>query len=279
MKSSSPLRYPGGKSQLYSWLIEVLEKNNLVDYHYIEPFAGGAGLAIQLLLNDKVKKITINDYDLGIYAFWYSITTYNEKFIRKIKRINVSIEEWYKQKDIHARYTNKKELNANELFKLGFATFFLNRTNHSGIILAGPIGGYNQNGNYLIDCRFGKKNLIKKIEKIGLVKAKIEVTNNDVCKGDFFASYDRTLYFIDPPYYEKGKQLYKNFFTHHDHENLANSIINDSGESKYIITYDDCKEIKKIYEQIANNISEIDIRYSIERKRKAKEIMISNLLI
>ena len=155
----SPLRYPGGKTKIAPLVSAIMEKAEIKNGIYIEPFAGGGGVALSLLLSNKVKHIVINDMDITIYAFWYSILNHTDEFIDLIKKTQVSIEEWHNQKEV---FLNKDSSN---LLELGFATFFLNRTNRSGILKAGPIGGYNQTGNYLIDARFNKQNLIKRIEE------------------------------------------------------------------------------------------------------------------
>ncbi|EAE7097897.1 DNA adenine methylase, partial [Listeria monocytogenes] len=176
-RTSSPLRYPGGKTQLSSFVKNLLEINNIVGGTYIEPFAGGAGVAIQLLLEGDVDSIVINDYDKSIYSIWYSILNNTERFINLISDTPVTIEEWYRQKEIYLR--NKNRQNSLEG---GFATFFLNRTNVSGIISGGPIGGIKQTGKYKIDCRFNKKDLIRKIRLVASRREAITLYRKDALK-------------------------------------------------------------------------------------------------
>ncbi|HBI6387366.1 TPA: DNA adenine methylase, partial [Listeria monocytogenes] len=173
-RTSSPLRYPGGKTQLTSFVRNLLITNNIVEGTYIEPFAGGAGVAIQLLLDGDVNSIVINDYDKSIYSIWYSILNNTEKFISLISNTPITIDEWHKQKAIYLR--NKNRQNSLEG---AFATFFLNRTNVSGIISGGPIGGMNQTGKYKIDCRFNKVDLIRKIRLISDRRENITLYRKD----------------------------------------------------------------------------------------------------
>ena len=148
----SPLRYPGGKNKLSAFIAKICIDNN-IDGHYVEPYCGGSAVALFLLLEGFVKKISINDKDRSIYAFWYSVLNYTDQFCNLIQNAELTIKEWRVQQDIQK---NKEE---EGLLSLGFSTFYLNRTNRSGIINAGVIGGVNQNGNYLIGCRFNKKKL------------------------------------------------------------------------------------------------------------------------
>lgn len=168
MPNYSPLRYPGGKAKLSPFIKYVIAKktNNQINT-YIEPFAGGAGIALDLLLNNVVDNIIINDYDKAVYSFWKAAIFETNKFISKIEETDITIKEWMHQKEIYLNNRNKYS------FELGFATFFLNRTNRSGIITAGPIGGIKQNGNYLIDARFNKEDLINKIQNIGQQKKEL----------------------------------------------------------------------------------------------------------
>ncbi|HHJ8992567.1 TPA: DNA adenine methylase, partial [Streptococcus pyogenes] len=163
MKNVSPLRYPGGKTQVYDFVKELVNLNETTTY--IEPYMGGMGIALKLLLNNNVHKIMVNDYDKAIYAFWYSVLNYTEQLIEKINTTPITIDEWKLQREVQ-----KNKNNCDDLLTLGFSTLFLNRTNRSGIIKAGVIGGLKQDGNYKLDCRFNKEKTIKKIKLIASYK-------------------------------------------------------------------------------------------------------------
>jgi DNA adenine methylase len=242
LRNYSPLRYPGGKGKLYPFVAAVIEKMKAQHPVYIEPFAGGAGLALSLLFNGVVKEIVINDYDKAIYSMWKAILTQTEVFIELVRNTPVTIEEWYHQKEVYSTQNNKYSL------ELGYATFFLNRTNRSGILSAGPIGGYQQTGNYLINARFNKEDLINRVKKIARFKSNIHLYNHDV--RSFIKSYvpkyiDRAFVYFDPPYYKKGKYLYKNFFEEKDHQDIHDLVV--GLECPWMVTYDNAPEIQNIY--------------------------------
>ena len=176
----SPLRYPGGKSKVFNIIVSLFEKNDIRNPIYIEPFAGGACLALLLLKKKKVRKLVLNDIDRGIYSFWYCILNHTEKFCNIIEKIEISLLEREKQKEIYANKENMNLLLEEEILKLGMATFYLNRVNRSGILKAGVIGGNLQNGNYKMNCRFNKNKLIEQIKEIEKLKDKIEFYNLDV---------------------------------------------------------------------------------------------------
>ena len=209
-KSISPLRYPGGKSCLTDFITKTAELNKLENATYVELYAGGAGAALNLLFNNVFAKIHINDYDYQVYSMWYCILNETDRFIDKIEKVEINLNEWYKQKNIY-----ELGRNANQ-FDLGFSTFFLNRTNRSGIIYkAGPIGGLNQQGVYKIDCRFNKIELINRNRVISYKKNDILLTNLDAVDiirniSDFHKNVEDLFLYLDPPYYNKGKYLYLN---------------------------------------------------------------------
>ncbi len=261
----SPLRYPGGKTSLLPFFEKVIEDRGLEKITYIEPFAGGAGAALALLLFGKVDRIVINDLDKAIYAFWRSSIFNSAKFIKKIKSTPVTISEWKKQKAI---YNDSKA----SLFDLGFATFFLNRTNTSGILDGGPIGGLKQKSKYKIDARFNKDILIERIRQIALYKYKISVFNKDGLHliGEYLNKKNAFIY-LDPPYFEKGATLYLNHYKKEDHETLAKKL-NSNPDAFWLLTYDNKKEIKSLY--LDRKIVNFSLNYNAYESRKGREVMI-----
>lgn len=266
MINPSPLRYPGGKYKLYRFINRLVANNNCSTY--VEPFAGGSALSLALLFNGVVKRIIINDYDYSIYCFWDSVLNRTDDFIRLIQNTPITIDEWHRQKLIRENVYNHEELN------IGFSTFFLNRVNRSGIIdKAGPIGGLEQTGNYLIDCRFNKADLISRILRISEYKESIKLCNMDAM--DFIESEitktRNSFTFFDPPYYKKGRGLYTNFYNHGDHDNLAKTINSTMANRKWIVTYDTTGEIKQMYskyDSITFNLS-----YTLQEKKNGSEYM------
>lgn len=275
-RTYSPLRYPGGKTQLSRFVTQLLEINKLDDIVYAEPFAGGFGAGFELLFKNKVKSVIINDYDIAIYSIWYAILNETDRFIDDINNIEITIEEWKIQKDKYNKLLEEKIYS----YELAIATYFLNRTNRSGIITGGPIGGKNQNGNYKLDCRFNKSDLIRKIVRIRDYKDKIQLYNmeaNDFIDKIILRHNPNEIFtFFDPPYYEQGKNLYTNFFKHEDHLNLQGKI-NNLTDYYWILTYDNKEEILSIYEDYSKYL--YSINYSASNVRKAKEILIPSIKV
>lgn len=267
MKYASPLRYPGGKSTLTNYIRVLLKENDLLDGIYVEPFVGGAGVALSLLYNECVSKIIINDLNYSIYAFWYSVLYHSEELCSLIENVDLTVDEWLRQKEIQ-RSSNVT------LLELGFSTFFLNRTNRSGIINGGIIGGLDQSGKWKIDVRFNKVELVKRIEKIVRYKDRITLYNLDaidLIKNILPGLPSKTLVYLDPPYYKKGQDLYQNHFNHQDHENLA-SLIKNLKNILWLLTYDNIKPIHELYKEFRKIV--YSINYSAASKYSGSEVMI-----
>ncbi|MBO1514297.1 DNA adenine methylase [Metabacillus bambusae] len=265
MSNYSPLRYPGGKYKTYRYIKPLILKNKCTTY--IEPFAGGAAVALSLLIEGIVRRVIINDYDRSIYALWYSILNYPDELIQLIINTDITMDEWYQQKEIQ-----NNKLNA-PILELGFSTLFLNRTNRSGIIKAGVIGGKNQNSEYQMDCRFPKNKLINKIKLISHHKDQIEIHNLDAL--DFIDNIIKrtrnSFTFFDPPYFKQGPNLYTNFYKFKDHMELSEKIQKELKNRKWIVTYDHEIEIKQMYKKLP--YIEYYLNYTAQNKTKGIEYM------
>ena len=269
-RAFSPLRYPGGKTSLYPLVVRFLQANNLNRRHYAEPFAGGAGLALALLYGGHVSDIHINDLDISIWAFWHSVLNYVDDVVDMITNTQVTVNEWHRQKTIYLAQDKS------DVLALGFATFFLNRTNRSGIIKgAGIIGGMKQDGPYKIDCRFNKEGLIRRVRRVAKYRTRIHLTKHDALeflKLTGKALAEKSFSCIDPPYLKKGSRLYTNYYDRNDHRVLANKVLRM--EKPWIITYDNDPYIAELYR--TRRQYNFDINYSLRTKRKGTELLIAS---
>ena len=240
-KYYSPLRYPGGKNCIFPFMSNLFYENQLIGIRYAEPYAGGAGLALRLLFEGYVDAIYINDLDQAIYTFWKMVLERPDDFCEWIQDVDVSIANWKKCKEIHKRAQIVSS------FELAKATFFLNRTNISGILKGGVIGGIEQKGKYKIDARFNKSNLIDRIQRIKSVSNRIFVSNYDGIRfiENLDKSKEKIFIYLDPPYYQKGADLYMNFYSQKDHRKLSEKV--KQLRNKWIISYDNNEFILNLY--------------------------------
>lgn len=263
----TPLRYPGGKGKFSRFIKGVFEANNLQGGHYVEPYAGGAAVALELLFLEYVEHIHINDFDPAVYSFWRASIDHTNELIQRIIDTEVSMEEWYRQKKV------LQNVEENSLIDVGFATFFLNRTNRSGILKAGVIGGKEQSGDYRLDARFNKDDLCQRIERIGSKAEQISVYNLDAVEliSDVLPSLPaRTLVYLDPPYYVKGSGLYRNYYEHEDHEHICTTL--QDVTHPWIVSYDNVPQIREIYHQFEQD--EYFLSYTAQAKKQGAEVMI-----
>lgn len=272
-KVLSPLRYPGGKSKIYNKVKNLIITNDYDNRIYVEPFAGGFGIGIRLLYEGVVPSVILNDLDVHIFHFWYSVLNDTDRLLRLIRDTPITIEEREKQKH------NYESSDVDPLTD-GFATLFLNRVNFSGIIKGGPIGGFDQTGVYKINCRFNKENLSRRIETIAQLKSKIKLYNKDagyLIKMHLMKMKSPMFLNIDPPYVIKGSRLYTNFFTEREHLNLKRVIVEHLYYAKYpwIITYDDCSFVRDLYKGF--HMQEYSIAHNAGGTVLGKEIVITNI--
>ena len=272
MNLTTPLRYPGGKGKLTEFIKLVFEQNDLLDGHYVEPYAGGAGIGINLLMLDYASCIHLNDLDPAVFAFWHSVINSSDELCKKIWDVKVTVKEWEMQKTV------QKEAENCELLELGFSTFFLNRTNRSGILTGGIIGGKNQDGPWKLDARFNKVELCRRIEKIALHRSRIRLYNLDAASlitGVLPSLPKNTLVYLDPPYYKKADRLYKNHYAHDDHVAITKLV--KKIKLPWIVSYDHMPEIVKMY----NGFPKItyDMNYSAAKRYKGSEIMFFSKIV
>lgn len=272
MSSFSPLRYPGGKGTLAPYVRELLELNSLVGGDYVEPFAGGAGVALDLLLSGYVSTIHINDIDPCIHAFWSSAIFDTERFVEQIHTVDLSVETWLEARDV------KRSPSSHDEFDLGFATFLLNRTNRSGILNGGLIGGLSQEGKWKLDCRFNRADLADRIQRIGFFRSRISLSNSDANEFIVAKSTElsrRSLFYIDPPYYVKGAYLYENHYRHEDHVALAKTISDIA--QPWLVSYDNTLQIRSLYKSMPQEV--FSIGYSARNHNMGAEVMVFSLTL
>jgi DNA adenine methylase len=264
MRHASPLRYPGGKWRLTSCFESVIALNYGNPPVYAEPYAGGASLALSLLFTGVVSEIYLNDLDPAIHAFWFSILRHRKSFCELVERVPITPVEWRKQRKIYA-----KGLAAGRL-ALGFATFFLNRTNHSGILNGGMIGGKQQRGEWKLDARFNRSELIRRIERICRFKDRIHLCFQDA--SDFLREQKfgkKSLVYLDPPYYHAGRELYLNAYRPNDH-----ALVRDCARTlrcPWIVSYDDVPEIRKLYRTYKSR--RVRLLHTARSARLGREVM------
>lgn len=264
----SPLRYPGGKAPFAPFIAKVMEANGVTGGHYLEPYAGGAGVALDLLFHGHANHIHINDADPAVYAFWISVTQNSSALLELLESTPITIEEWFKWRSVL-----REDCKAS-LVEKGFATLFMNRTNRSGILKAGVIGGKNQEGNYKLDARFKKDVVAARILAIAKRADDISVYCEDSlgllnrCT-EFLPK--RSLIYLDPPYYVKGKGLYRNYYEHDDHVAIAKTIQKKKFKRDWIVSYDNTEEIRAMY-QLSKSLS-YGLNYTAQRRYVGNEVM------
>lgn len=266
---NTPLRYPGGKQRLSAFLGEIIRANGIESGHYVEPYAGGAGAAMNLLLGNHVSHVHLNDSCHGVYAFWRSVLTNADKLCKKVLNTPLSVDEWRRQQRIFAHSSEHSQLD------VGFSFFYLNRCNRSGIVAtAGLIGGVRQAGNWKMSARFPRKALVGRIDDIAEAADRITLKNWDAERflRDHVATLPvvNTLVYCDPPYFHKAKRLYANYYTPADHARIAGQI--QRLLHSWVVSYDSAREVIAHYAQ--RRWFEYDLQYNANRHQAGREVFI-----
>lgn len=262
----SPLRYPGGKGRLAQYVIDLIEMNDLSGGHYVETYAGGAGIAISLLYLEYASHIHLNDVDPAVHAFWKAVTEQTDEMAKLVRDTPLTLEERLRQKAIYRDP-------ASPTLELGYATFFLNRTNRSGIIHGGVIGGNAQAGTYKIDARYNRAELVRRIEKVGSYGPRISLYRKDAkdfIAEDLKAVADKALVYLDPPYYANGHRLYRNTYKHDDHAEISKAVA--TIRQPWIVSYDNAPQINALYSRFRQQT--FGLGYSANARYEGTEVMV-----
>jgi DNA adenine methylase len=264
----TPLRYPGGKGKLAAYVKEIIRANKLFDGEYVEPYAGGSAIALELLFQEYVAKIHINDLSKPVYSFWKAVLSDTDELCRLIKNTRLSVASWDRQKRVFSHPDDYSYV------QLGFATFFLNRTNRSGILNAGIIGGRDQTGPWKIDARYNADELIFRVQSIAKMRRRIKLTQSDalaLLRYGLPKWTSKTLVYLDPPYYERGRELYYDYYKPEDHADLASFIAGNMTRHTWIVSYDNVAPIKQLYSEFRHIV--YNVGYTARDTRVGKEVM------
>ena len=267
-KLYSPLRYPGGKARFAPFIANLIHCNGLEGGHYLEPYAGGAGVGLELLFHNIVSHIHINDVDSAVYDFWVAVTRFPDDILRMLHNTPVTMEQWHYWHNVLQGNIDVGQV------ERGFATLFLNRTNRSGILKGGVIGGKGQSGTYRLDARFKKDILAKRIERIALQANHISVYKEDalvLLRKHAEILPAKSLIYLDPPYYVKGQGLYRNFYSHRDHEEIAKLVQLKGFAKNWVVSYDRVVEIEQMYS--TSNVLRYSLHYTAQARYTGKEVM------
>ncbi|MFN6994337.1 MAG: DNA adenine methylase [Aquincola tertiaricarbonis] len=267
-KLYTPLRYPGGKARFAPLIADVMISNQLVGGHYLEPYAGGAGIALVLLMDDVVEHVHINDVDPAVAVFWRMATQRSSALSEMVANEPVTIEAWHHWRAVMLGLTAGSDL------ERGFATLFMNRTNRSGILKGGVIGGKAQDGDYRLDARFMRDQLCRRLERIGQRASAISVYEEDaqhlLLRCHQFLPM-KSLIYLDPPYYVKGAGLYRNFYQHEDHERIARLLGSKRFRRPWVVSYDNADEIRAMY-AYARSFT-YGLHYTAQQRYTGSEVM------
>lgn len=274
-RPNNPLRYPGAKGKLVDYVAVVLEENLLAGCTIHEPFGGSAAVSLDLLSRGFATKAIIVERDPLVFSFWRMVFEDADRLCQDIEELAVNMGTWHALD--HLRMIDRPTQSI--LPSLALAGLFYNRTNYSGIVGAGPIGGQSQTSDYKIDCRFNKAAVVASIRWYSELKGRVEVVFDDAMM--YLRRNQESLesgfhfVYLDPPYYGHGKKYYRYHYGHGQHAELARFLVRR--KFPWLLSYDDHPVIREMYGKLDRYVIYMD--YSARTSRRAKELLVSNLVI
>ena len=243
MKRSKPganlLRYPGGKSKLWSGKLEKVMPAGgglFSPERYVEPFLGGGSVAIRNLTRTQFKSVLLADKDLSLIELWKCVRDNPLLLTAQVSKWKPNVEDWFKSKELDGIAGDSVDVAMNKLI--------LQYCSHGGIgyLAGGPQGGKDQNSDYLIGCRWKADRIIRTILEFSKLLKGVEIIH---CDFEQIELRCNDFFFADPPYAVAGESLYRHSFSTHDHERLKEWLT--CGNQDWVVTYDDCDLIRNLY--------------------------------
>jgi DNA adenine methylase len=272
---SSFFRYPGGKSKIKKEIINYIDE---YDFDlYIEPFFGGGSIGLEVLKKRNINFL-LNDKDFGLSCLWQSVIFYPDELINLIESYIPNVSDFYSFKNELLNLQENMENSKKNILDIGFKKLVIHQISFSGLGTrsGSPLGGKEQKSKYNIDCRWSIDNLKKKINNLQKLNLNKKLFNNKFYCQDFaqliqnLPDNNKKFMYLDPPYFQKGADLYQYYFTEEKHIELANVL--KRLDFSWIMSYDDCDFIRNLYEDF--NIKEINISYTINSPKLTKEVLI-----
>lgn len=277
----SLIRYPGSKAKLVESILAAMPEEYVLpmftsdNLHYVEPFfgSGAVGFEVMKRLHHRAR-VTIADMDIGLFCLWLSVWKHADELKERIRKYRPSVESFYELKQLDGEFTDTVDT--------GFRKLALHRISVSGfgVMAGGPIGGRKQEGAYTVGCRWKPAKMLLAVERYQKLLGKfkrLEILHSCVFKTLAGIDGDEPAFiYLDPPYYEKGNQLYKHGFSEEQHAELASVLI--KSRHLWAVSYDDHPAIRRLYHEL--HVRKLEVTYSnavcrSPSRRKHHEILIA----
>ncbi len=265
----SPLRYPGGKQRAIDQIANLFPESAR---EFREPLVGGGSVFFYARSTQFASKYWINDKFSELHAFWRAVQ--NEeicaRLMRELEALRASFGD--DPEKIKKYFLQARQEKTADRYRAAFLFFFFNRVTFSGTTRA---GGFSSAASL---SRFTASS-IQRLATLPQALEGVEITNLDF--EDVIQKPGRGVFiFLDPPYFKASRLYGRGGILHEfDHARLARSL-KETPKHKFLITYDDCPEIRKLYKWA--NIQDWQMQYGMNNcnlKKESKigaELFISN---
>jgi DNA adenine methylase len=261
VKLSSVLRYPGGKYNVCPALYTHLPENISV---LIDPTVGGGSFPLFCLSKRPELKAVFADINLELVSFWDTLSNDSEAFIQALLELRKNSDN-----DLIQLVKKLRNTKSSSSFEDAVSFYVINRTSFSG---TGRMGGISKSA---VSDRFTEKiirNLYAFLPLLNRVTVDWASWEETIAT---HASVPGSFLFMDPPYPGMGKTLYE----YADFDHVALSQYLRGYKSYFMLTYNDCEDIRKLYKWA--NISPLVISYgstnvNSTKCKKGNELIITN---
>jgi DNA adenine methylase len=255
LSTTSPLRYPGGKTRAIPLLTKFLPKN--LSGNVLSPFLGGGSFELYLTSIGCV----VHGFDAyaPLVNFWVWVEK-NPKLLANKIRARMPVDQ------VHFKtFQNNIKTKSPSSVKLAAEYLIVNRCSFSGATMSGGFSSAAASGRMT-------ESIVKRIENF----------NNPLLKVSF-GDFQKTIkpgydfIFADPPYWleDSASKLYGNSgdmhlgFNHEQFFKLISKI-----KDPWMITYNDSSKVRDLYKDF--NVYPVNWSYGMNSSKKSSEIIICN---
>ncbi len=274
----SLLRYAGGKQKLARQIAGRLAQatsGEITECRF--PFLGGASVELAVLrLGMGIRRVWLNDRDPGVASLWTAVMRCPEMLKDRIRGFIPSTDCFYQFKSTLGE-VDAVPTDIEDMVEVGFEALVLNRISFSGlgVMSGGPLGGRHQNGKCKIGSRWNAKRLCHEVDEAHRLLSSVEIMGGACTCLDFAevlrVGSETVLLYLDPPYHDKGGQLYRFPFLWGDHERLARLL--RGSRHRWLLSYDNCQAIRNLYYWAT--VDEVRVAYSVNGCHCSTELLIS----
>jgi DNA adenine methylase len=280
--SKSLMRYPGGKQKMIEPILSGLRsifRELSPEAELREPFLGGGSVAIAFLKDQPGRRAWLNDADISLATLWHEVIHRADtlKMLVDVFNHGLSAKHFYSYRKALCSIRTPVDVALRGSCAIAVMKLAVHQLSYSGLGVraGGPMGGRHQRDPDAIGCRYNADRLCATIDEFQSVLSATRLRQGSCTCQDFediFVPGDACFY-LDPPYWKAGPDLYQNSFRREDHERLAGLLKRET--RPWLLSYDKNPVIQDLYSGWTR-IEEVCTGYSINGCSYQHELLITS---